>query len=67
MTDAEKAMLKEKAHEFFDKDVPALIDIEEARLPVMYQGMVKMIVAAVLPAMIQAMDAKVDAFVGPGV
>lgn len=63
MTDSEKAFLKEKAHEFFDKDLGAILEIEAQRLPVMYQGMVKMVVMAVLPSVIAAMDAKVDAFV----
>lgn len=63
MNDAEKALLKKIGHEFFDVNLPALLDAEELRLPVAYQGMVKIIVGALLPQLIAAMDAKIDTFV----
>lgn len=66
LTVEEKDLLKKMAHDFFDQDVPALVDAEEKRIPEMYQGMVKMVVSAMLPAFIKSMDDKIDSLLKEG-
>jgi hypothetical protein len=61
MTDAEKAMVKEMMHEAVDKFMPALIQAEEGRLPVNYQGLVSLVLTPLLPQLQAYLDGKIDA------
>ena len=61
MTQAEAAVLKQELHDLVDKELPALIAAEEARLPVAYSALVSAVTSAILPSLITMIDAKIDA------
>lgn len=56
-----KAALKALLKEVIDKDIPAIVAVEETKLPAVYQGLVAMGFSALYPEIAKMLDAKVDA------
>lgn len=60
MTQAETDIVKALLREVADKDLPAIIQAEEQKLPASYAPLVQAVTAAVMPELIKAIDAKID-------
>lgn len=63
MTAAEVSVVKAALHALVDGELPALIAAEEAKLPVLYQGVVTAVSSALVPQLVALLDAKIDALV----
>lgn len=61
MNPAELALVKVALHEVVDQLLPQLIAAEEAKLPAPYQALVMAVSGAIMPELIKAIDAKIDA------
>lgn len=61
MTDSEKLILKDLAHLFVDKELDVLLKDLIAKIPAQYGPIVGLVEQAALPAIVAALDAKIDA------
>jgi hypothetical protein len=60
MTDAEKQLIKDLAHYMVDVALPKIIDAEVGKLPEAYGPMVQVILKALEPELVKALDKYVD-------
>lgn len=61
MSDADKKVVKDLAHLVLDEGEPQLIADLMVKLPLQYQPWAQMMVASLNPALLKALDAKIDA------
>ncbi len=61
MTDAEVVVIKQFCSELIDKDLPALIAVEEARVPAPYGSIISIAMAGLMPQLSAFLDAKIAA------